>query len=263
MQTPDLEVIRFNNEELEVLEKCTIRGETYFTVGKFSGGLRETDRVLKGLGKRYKEKVLHRLADSPESWKLINRIEKSEGSRMPFPRIEAVEKQAGEILVVRDFVIGKSLSWHLLQKKEISVFLAIRIYQQLVGQICFLHRKTGVIHGDLAPQNIIISPKSKSVTLIDFGSSFPFSESANPDLGDGSRETYQAPENLAGEPASRLSEQFSAASIFYELLTGVTPFNIAAKREYPARVSALTPASKKPRSKQTVPPALWLSLIHI
>ena len=54
-----------------------------------------------------------------------------------------------------------------------------------------------------------------------------------------------------------MSEQFSAASIFYELLTGVTPFNIAAKREYPARVSALTPASKKPRSKQTVPPALW------
>jgi len=256
LQSP--EVIRFKNVKLEVLEKCTIRQESYFTVGKFSGGPRETDRVLKRLGKkRYEEKVLHRLADSPESWRLINRIKKFEGSRMPFPRIEAVARQAGEILVVRDFVIGKSLNWHLLQKREISAYLAIQIYQQLVGQICFLHRKTGIIHGDLAPQNIIISPKGSSVTLIDFGSSFPFSESANPDLGDGFRETYQAPENLAGEPASRLSEQFSAASIFYELLTGVTPFNTAAKREHPARVSALTPACKKPRSKQTVPPTLW------
>ena len=155
MQTPDPEVIRFNNEELKVLEKCTIQRESYFTVGKFSGASRETDRVLKRLGeKRYEEKVLHRLADSPESWRLINRIKKFEGSRMPFPRIEAVARQAGEILVVRDFVIGKSLNWHLLQKREISAYLASQIYQQLVGQICFLHRKTGIIHGDLAPQNL-------------------------------------------------------------------------------------------------------------
>ncbi len=252
------EVIRFNNEQLEVIEKCTIRGERYFTVGKLSRPPRETDRVLKRLGKkRHVEMVLHRLADRAESWKLINRIKKFDGSRMPFPRIDAVGRQAGEILVVRDFVVGKSLRWQLAMNKRISVFRSIQIYQQLVGQICFLHRKTGVIHGDLSPENIIISEKGSSATLIDFGSSFPFSESVSPPPGDGSREIYQAPENLAGEPASRLSEQFSAASIFYELLTGVTPFNIAAKREYPERSSALPPASKNPRSLQTVPPALW------
>ena len=256
MKSP--EVIRFNNEQLEVLEKCTIRGERYFTVGKLSRPPRETDRVLKRLGKkRHVEMVLHRLADRTESWKLINRIKKFDGSRMPFPRIEAVGRQAGEILVVRDFVVGKSLRWQLAMNKRISVFRSIQIYQQLVGQICFLHRKTGVIHGDLSPENIIISEKGSSATLIDFGSSFPFSESVNPGPSDGSREIYQAPENLAGEPASRLSEQFGAASIFYELLTGVTPFNIAAKREFPERASTLTPASRKPRGPETVPPALW------
>lgn len=256
LRTP--EVIRFNCEELDVLEGFRIRGETYWSVGKFSRPPRQTDRVLKQLGKnRHEEMVLHRLADDPASWNLIQRIKEFKGSRMPFPRIEAVSRQSGEILVVRDFIIGKSLRWHLRMKKEISVFQAIRIYQQLVGQICFLHRTTGIVHGDLAPENIIISEKGASASLIDFGSSFPFSESADPDSGDGSRETYQAPENLSGQPASRLSEQFSAAAIFYEMLTRKTPFNVAAKRDFKARPSSMCPASEKPADSQKLPPALW------
>ena len=73
------------------------------------------------------------------------------------------------------------------------------------------------------------------------GSSFPFSESANPDAGDGFREIYQAPENLLGKSPSRRSEQFSAASIFYEMLTRKTPFNLAGKREFRIRPSKLLP----------------------
>ena len=252
------EIIRFNGEDLEVLEEHRIQGRKYSTVGKFSRPPRQTDRVLKHLGKnRFKEMVLHRLADNPESWKLIRLVEKFDNSRMPFPQIKTVGRRAGEILVVRNYVAGKSLRWHLRMQKEISVFQAIRIYQQLVGQAFFLHRKLGIVHGDLAPENIVVSERGSTATLIDFGSSFPFSQSANPDVGDGFRETYQAPENLAGQPASRMSEQFTIAAIFYEMLTRKTPFNIAAKREYKVRPPALQPASEIPASGQKIPTALW------
>ena len=102
-----------------------------------------------------------------------------------------------------------------------------------------------------------MSPAGTSVSLIDFGSSFPFSESAAPDAGDGFREIYQAPENLLGKSPSRRSEQFSAASIFYEMLTGKTPFNLAAKREFKTRPSKLLPASEQPDSDKRLPKALW------
>ena len=256
MQIP--KVIRFNGEDLEVLAGHQIRGEKYFTVGKFSRPPRQTDRVLKKLSKnRHREMVLHRLVDDPEGWKLISRVEEFDDSRMPFPQIKGIARHQGEILVVRNFVDGKSLRWHLRKKKEISVYQAIRIYHQLVGQTCFLHRKLGIVHGDLAPENIIVSERGASAALIDFGSSFSFSESANPHTGDGSRETYQAPENLAGQPASRMSEQFSIAAIFYEILTRDTPFNVAAKRDFKIRPPSLRPASENPASDQKLPPALW------
>lgn len=255
---PVPETIRFKGEELPVLGGHRIRGEQYWVVGTLSRPPRESQRVLQRMGpRRHDEKVIHRLADEPESWKLIKRIKFFNGTRMPFPKIDNLCRKSGEILVVRDFIEGRSLRWHLRLKKEISAFQAIRLYCQLVGQICFLHRKIGIVHGDLAPENIIVSPAGTSVSLIDFGSSFPFAESAAPNIGDGFREIYQAPETLAGKSPSRISEQFSAAAIFYEMLTHKTPFNVAAKREWISRPPSLTPASKQPGADKRLPKALW------
>lgn len=256
MKTP--KVIRFNGEDLKVEGGYRIRGEQYWVVGVHSQTPRQSLRVLKQLSKRrHEEKVIHRFADEGESWKLIERIKEFQKSRMPFPKIEAIKRETNEILVVREFVEGRSLRHHLRTKKELSVFQAIRFYRQLVEQIFFLHRATGIVHGDLAPENAIVSTSGTAITLIDFGSSFRFAESANPDIGDGFRETYQAPETLGGEPLSRSSEQFSAASIFYEMLTRKAPFNVAAKREFRTRPPVLTPASEQAVSTQVVPSSLW------
>ena len=255
MPTP--KTIRFNGEELPVSGSYHIQGKQYWVVGKHSRPPRETLRVIQQIGNRRKEKVIHQLADTPESWKLIRRIARFEDTRMPVPKIVDVARRDGEILVVRNYIEGRSLRRHLRLKEEISVFQTIRFYRQLVGQICFLHRKTGIVHGDLAPENMIVSPAGTSVSLIDFGSSFPFAESANPEIGDGFREVYQPPEVLAGNSASRLSEQFSAASIFYEMLTRKTPFNVAAKREAISRPTALVPASERAVAEKPIPKLLW------
>ena len=254
----DRETIRFNGKDLPVLGRHRIRGEQYLVVDKLGRPPRQSEKVLRVQRRqRPEEKVIHRLVDNPESWELIERVKRFQGTRMPFPKIDKLCQKSGEILVARDFIEGRSLRWHLRMKKEISAFQAIRLYQQLVCQICFLHRKVGIVHGDLSPENIIVSPAGTSVSLIDFGSSFSFSESANPDAGDGFREIYQAPENLLGKAPSRRSEQFSAASIFYEMLTGKTPFNLAAKREFKTRPSKLLPASEQPDSDKRLPQALW------
>lgn len=175
---------------------------------------------------------------------------------MPFPKIEGMSRKSGGILVARDFVEGKSLRWHLKLKKEISAFQAIWLYHQLVGQICFLHRKTGIAHGDLCPENMVVSSNGKAISLIDFGSCFSFSDSADPDIGDGFREIYQAPETLAGRAPCRITEQFSAASIFYEMLTRRTPYHVVEKQDLDAKTK-LTAASERPASKTFFPAALW------
>lgn len=256
LQSP--KIIRFNKENLEVSVEHRIRRELYCVVGKLGRPPRESLRVMHELSKsRHEEKVLHQLVDDAESWERIKLVKRFQGTRMPFPKIDAVCQKSGEILVVREYIVGKSLGWHLRMKKEITAYQAIWLYNQLVGQICFLHKKTGIVHGDLAPANMILSPSGKSVSLIDFGSSFTFSESGDPAPGDGFREIYQAPENLAGSPASRLSEQFSAASIFYEMLTRKAPYHVVEKRDFGGGQTELTPASARPASEQRLPPALW------
>ena len=227
-------------------------------VGLHSSGLHPSLRVLRRKdGERgWREKVIHRISDEDDNWRRVKLIKRFECTRMPFPKIGDIKRTSGEILVVRNFVEGKSLRWHLRLKKEISVFQAIRLYSQLVGQICFLHRKMGIVHGDLSPENMIVSPTGKAISLIDFGSCFAFSDSAKPNAGDGFRELYQAPETLVGTAPSRLTEQFSAASIFYEMLTRKTPFHVVEKRESEIQ-KELTPASKQPASEKPFPTAIW------
>lgn len=250
--------IDFNNEELEVLGGHRVRGEQYWVVGKYGRPPRQSERVLLELSKkRFKERVIHRFDDDKLSWERIERIERFQGTKMPFPDIKAIQRQSGEILTVRDHISGRSLRWHLKMGKEISAFQAIRLYNQLVSQICFLFRKTGILHGDLAPENLIVSSSQTSLVLIDFGSSFLFSKASCPDIGDGARNVYRAPENLAGLPPSRQSEQFAAASIFYEMLTLKTPYYVAEKKDVVKFGRALPKASNQPKADKRLPPLLW------
>jgi serine/threonine protein kinase len=250
--------IRHNRKTFEVRDERRIKGEQYLVVGNYGSGDRPRERVLQQIGKhQFQEKVIHRLPNTKDNWRRIQHLNRIQGSHLPFARISSTGKAGDDLLVVVEHIAGKSLRWHFRMGKRLSAFQAIRLYSQLVTQLCNLYRATGIIHGDIAPKNIVVCPKGTRLVLIDFGSSFRFTDSANKDDGDGGRPDYQAPEQLAGAPASRLTEQFSAASVFYEMLTRKTPFNVVEKTDRRSIDSTAGRPSELAAEKSDLPDQVW------
>ncbi len=94
-----------------------------------------------------------------------------------------------------------------------------RIIKQAAYALNEAHQE-GILHRDLRPGNIIVSPgdaEAEHATLVNFGASSgePTELSA----------PYKAPEILDGRVATISSDIFSLAVVAYEMLTGALPFN--------------------------------------
>lgn len=81
---------------------------------------------------------------------------------------------------------------------------------------------TGLIHKDVKPSNIMYSPKTGEVKLMDFGISLPID--ASPFKIEGSIQ-YISPDQLNGKDASTSDDLFSMAVVMYELITGKELFS--------------------------------------
>src|SRR5690606_20291611 len=107
-----------------------------------------------------------------------------------------------------------------------SVDTALAIVVEVCKGVGYAHR-AGLIHCDLKPQNILITPDNR-VKVTDFGIARAFSAAqAETDEVEevvwGSPH-YFAPEQAAGEPPTPASDVYSIGIITFELLTGELPF---------------------------------------
>jgi serine/threonine-protein kinase len=113
----------------------------------------------------------------------------------------------------------------------------------------------GVLHRDLKPGNVLFADADRAV-LCDFG------VATSPDRGDLTETgvvvgtpAYLAPERLAGEPATELSDLYAVGVMTYEALAGTAPFHgeNAVSLAYAVHHSAVTPLRTL---RPEVPPAL-------
>lgn len=100
--------------------------------------------------------------------------------------------------------------------------LALRVAETL----CHLHG-SGIVHGDLKPENIVIGGSDEPV-LVDFGAAAEgygdtLSQSSLVRGGPWLSPGYAAPEVMLGEPPSARSDLFSFGTLLFELLTGRLP----------------------------------------
>ncbi|MBW7919991.1 MAG: protein kinase [Anaerolineales bacterium] len=120
--------------------------------------------------------------------------------------------------------LGEKTLQRLLKYHEIApVAIAVSVMEQVLTGLAFLH-SNGIIHRDIKPSAIFLSESGK-VILADFDIAKPYDDDNLTRKGAilGSPK-YMAPEQKLGERTSPKSDVYSAGIVFYEMVTGQTPW---------------------------------------
>jgi len=230
------------------------------TVGRFAiskrlgaGGMGQVYSAEDTTLKRFV--AIKRMAPDPSSTaedrkRLLKEAQRA--SALNHPNVGAVYdvvEHGGELWVVMEYVEGETLRRRL--KRPISSEEFFTITAQCCEGLQAAHEK-GIIHGDIKPENIMITPGNR-VKILDFGVARR-SWSSKPDDATKSMETmkaaggtpaYMAPEVLLQKPDDGRSDIFSLGLVFYEMLGGEQPFQSDSLATTVARIVHVEPPPLK------------------
>ncbi|MCU7938067.1 MAG: bifunctional protein-serine/threonine kinase/phosphatase [gamma proteobacterium symbiont of Bathyaustriella thionipta] len=128
---------------------------------------------------------------------------------------------------VTEFLEGITLREWMKQNPLPSIDIVIPIVEQIAKGLRAFHRLE-MLHQDLKPENIIISPQGK-LKIIDFGSVkiagiYELKKNSEDDDNLLGTVNYSAPEFYLGQSGGERSDLYSLAVITYELLNNSLPF---------------------------------------
>ena len=132
----------------------------------------------------------------------------------------------GHVYIVMEWVEGRLLRYILHETKKMPIERATKMAAGICDALAYCHRN-GVVHRDLKPENIMVDDQDQ-IKLIDFGIAglagsrrLTFSKLSqvmgSPD--------YIAPERVKGSRGDGRVDVYAIGVIFYEMLTGDTPFS--------------------------------------
>ena len=125
----------------------------------------------------------------------------------------------GRVYIVMDFVDGEDLRQRLARERRLAPATAIGILRAICAGVEAAHR-SGVVHGDLKPENVMLPRDGSPARLVDFVGA----RRTTPDGTILGTPAYMAPEQLRGEPPCTRSDVFSVGVMAFEMLTGRLPF---------------------------------------
>ncbi|MEZ5941090.1 MAG: hypothetical protein R3C18_06845 [Planctomycetaceae bacterium] len=133
--------------------------------------------------------------------------------------------------IVTTWAGGESVLGDLLPEIASKNLLPVsRVYGWMIGLAsCLLklhHTCTRIVHGDLKPANLAVSPDGKRLVPIDFGYSWSISETDRRSEEQLGTPYYSSPEQWNRErQVGPFSDQFSASVVFYRALTNQLPYD--------------------------------------
>ncbi len=190
------------------------------------GGMGSVYRVRNLISERIEamKVLLPNLRDVPELEERFLREIKVQ-ARLDHPNITALRtafRAGNQLLMVMELVEGSSLD-EVIKKGAIPVPDAVNYGCQMLDALTYAH-SVGVIHRDLKPPNMILTPAGV-VKLTDFGIARDKKESKLTRTGVALGSLYyMAPEQIQGKETDARSDVYSLAVTLYQFLTGELPF---------------------------------------
>jgi eukaryotic-like serine/threonine-protein kinase len=130
-----------------------------------------------------------------------------------------VEQPEEGAAIVMELVNGVSLYEMIVRRGPTRPEAALAVLKGSLLGLAAAHT-LGIVHRDYKPENVLIDTAGNS-KLADFGVAIKAGEEA-PAAG---TPLYMAPEQWQGAPASPATDVYAATAVFFECLTGKTPFS--------------------------------------
>jgi serine/threonine-protein kinase len=161
---------------------------------------------------------------------LVERFKREEaiGQELNHPGVVktyADEQRCRDYMVI-EWVDGRLLRTLMNEQPQMPIKRAVTLVLEICDALDCMH-KHGVVHRDLKPENIMVDAEDH-IKLIDFGIAMKedarrltfttlSSVLGTPD--------YISPEQVKGKRGDQRSDIYSLGILFYEMLTGETPFS--------------------------------------
>lgn len=125
--------------------------------------------------------------------------------------------------IVMELIEGQDLKAMIDAEAPISPDTALQIIEQAAEGLDYAHRR-GLIHRDVKPQNILITPTGQ-IRITDFGIAKSHLSTAVTQAGmTFGTADYISPEQAQGLAATPQSDIYSLGMVLFEMLTGRLPF---------------------------------------
>ena len=171
------------------------------------------------------------LSGNPTAWARFRREAELLAS-LNHPNIavihDMIEQDEGAGYLILEYVPGQTLAERIASGR-LELEETLSIGEQIAGAIAVAHEH-GVIHRDLKPGNIKITPQG-NVKVLDFGLAKVVGDEAldqqtaviQPARLVGTP-AYMSPEQARGEPVDHRTDIWSLGVVMYEMITGELPF---------------------------------------
>ena len=162
---------------------------------------------------------------------------------------------AGAYLMVLEYVhgyhLGQWMKYVIQSRGRMSWEVSLLVILQVLAALHYAHthkRSDGsratIIHGDISPGNILIDVEG-NVRLADFGiARIEAEQTTRKGTIDGifrGKLSYAAPELLACENATTLSDIYACGVVLHQMLAGANPFNAQDANDIISRMLSLVP----------------------
>ncbi len=159
------------------------------------------------------------------------------------------------------FLEGESLRARMAREGQLPIEDALSITEAVAGALQTAHRQ-GIVHRDIKPENIFLSDGRAYV--VDFGIAKALSSEGERLTSTGlaiGTPAYMSPEQGFGGEVDARSDQYSLATVLYEMLTGDPPFSGTTPQSIMAR-RLTEPARPLVTVRSTVPVTVETAILR-